>query len=289
MTIEPTCAAPDPHPTKPRVPLPPQSCDSHVHIFGPHHVFPYAADRPFTPPDSPEQDLRRMHDVLGVTRCVLVQSSVHGTDHAAVIDAMERNPDRYRGVALLSESTTDAEVERLHRAGMRGVRLHLVPHLGGYPAPETVRAILRRVAPYGWHVAIHVFGADLLANLDLIRSIAAPVVIDHIGRVDVREGPDGAAFTALRRLLDKGNVWVKLSGAERASNEPPPFRDAVALARVLAAQAPERVVWGTDFPHPNVRLMPNDGMLANLITEIAPDETARHRMLVENPATLFDF
>ena len=285
----PTCAPPDPNPTKPRWRLPALSCNSHVHIFGPGDVFPYAPERTFTPPDAPEEKLRKLHNFLGFERSVLVQSACHGTDHAAVIDAMMQHPARYRGVALLSATTSDAEVARLHHAGMRGVRLHLVPHLGGYPEPATIKSIVRRVAPYGWHIAVHVFGKDLLANLELIKSIEAPVVIDHMARVDVREGPDGTAFVALRRLLDRENVWVKLSGADRNSVEQPPFRDAVALARLLAEQAPERVVWGTDFPHPNVRIMPNDGMLVDLITEIAPDEATRHRMLVTNPATLFDF
>jgi predicted TIM-barrel fold metal-dependent hydrolase len=153
-----------------------------------------------------------------------------------------------------------------------------------------MRAVMRLIALHDWHVAIHVTGKDLLAHLDFIRGIEARVVIDHIARLDVTEGVAGAAFTTLRHLLDSGRVWVKLSGTDRVSRQAPPFRDAVALARALAEHAPERVVWGTDWPHPNIdKHMPNDGQLVDSIAEIVPTETARQRMLVDNPAELFGF
>jgi predicted TIM-barrel fold metal-dependent hydrolase len=191
---------------------------------------------------------------------------------------------------LLEPDTPAAEVARLDAAGFCGVRFHLVPHLGAMPRPDDLRAVMRLVAPHGWHVAIHVFGKELLESLDFIRSIEAPVVIDHMGRVDGAEGPDGKAFNALRGLLDTGKVWVKLSGADRVSKQKPPYRDAVVLARTLARHAPERVLWGTDWPHPNSHGgVPNDGTLVDLIAEIAPDDSTRRRMLVDNPAEFFGF
>ncbi|MFL4986182.1 MAG: amidohydrolase family protein [Xanthobacteraceae bacterium] len=289
LDVSPSCPPPDPQPRKPRFALPSSSCDSHFHVFGPHAVFPFAANRPFTPHDAPKEALLRLHEVLGFERGVFVQSTCHGSDHAVMLDLLAATSGRYRGVALLTPATTPEEVKRLDAAGVCGVRLHFVSHLGPYPARDDVRAVMRLVEPYGWHIEVHVYGKDLLANLDFIAAIKARVVIDHIGRVDVREGPDGPAFVALRRLVDAGNVWVKLSGTDRVSQQEPPFRDAVALARILAEQAPERILWGTDWPHPNVRRMPNDGELVDLIPDIAVNETTRRRMLVDNPAEFFGF
>ncbi|MEA3023119.1 MAG: 2-pyrone-4,6-dicarboxylate lactonase [Alphaproteobacteria bacterium] len=290
MSAEPTCPPPDPNPTRPHIKLPPLSCDSQFHIFGPAPVFPYAAQRAFTPHDAPKERLFALHQFLGFERGIFVQSSCHGTDHAAVLDALRDAKGRYRGVALLAPETPAQEVARLNDAGFCGVRFHFLPHLGAAPSYDAMRSVMRLIAPHGWHVAIHVTGKDLLAHLDFINSIEARVVIDHIARLDVTEGVGGAAFTALRRLLDGGRVWVKLSGTDRVSKQAPPFRDAVALARALAEHAPERVVWGTDWPHPNIDAhMPNDGQLVDSIAEIAPAEATRRRMLVDNPAELFGF
>lgn len=289
-SAEPTCPPPNPSPTRPRIKLPALSCDSHFHIFGPGKVFPYAAQRAFTPHDAPKGGLFALHAFLGFERGIFVQSSCHGTDHAAVLDALKDAKGRYRGVALLAPETPGQEIARLNDAGFCGVRFHFLPHLGAAPSYDAMRSVMRLIAPHGWHVAIHVTGKDLLAHLDFIRSIEARVVIDHIARLDVAEGVTGAGFTALRRLLDGGRVWVKLSGTDRVSKQAPPFRDAVALARALAEHAPERVVWGTDWPHPNIdQHMPNDGQLVDSIAEIAPTESARRRMLVDNPAELFGF
>jgi predicted TIM-barrel fold metal-dependent hydrolase len=287
---EPTCPPPDPNPKRPDQKLPPLSCDSHFHIFGPGKVFPYAPDRAFTPYDAPKEKLFELHRFLGFARGIFVQSSCHGTDHAAVLDALKEAKGRYRGVALLAPETPPEEIARLDAAGFCGVRFHFMAHLGNAPSYDTMRAVMRLIAPHRWHVAIHVNGKGLLEHLEFINTIEAPVVIDHIARLDVEEGQDGKAFTTLRRLLDSGKVWVKLSGTDRVSKEPQPFRDAVALARALATHAPQRVVWGTDWPHPNIdRHMPNDGRLVDAIAEIAPDEATRHKMLVDNPAELFGF
>lgn len=187
---------------------------------------------------------------------MLVQSAAHGADHASLVAALEEGAGRYRGVALIRPDTSAAEVARLHDAGVRGARLHFTPHLGPAPTPGAIEAITDLVRPYGWHIALHVAGNGLAEHEDFIRSLPLPVVIDHMGRVDLRQGLDSPAVTVLRRLLDTGRVWVKLSGADRLATVPPDMSDSAALARLLAWSAPERVVWGTDFPppqHPRLR------------------------------------
>ncbi|WP_235022804.1 amidohydrolase family protein [Amycolatopsis alkalitolerans] len=288
--MEPTCPGPDPNPKKPAVALPPGSCDSHCHIFGPTAKFPYAPDRTFTPPEVPLEDLRRLHEFLGFSRAVIVQSACHGGDHSSLLDALDRGAGRYRGVALVRPETPDTEIARWHEAGVRGARLHFTPHLGSAPSPETIQAIVGKIRPYGWHLALHVAGEGIAEHEDMVRSLPLTVVIDHMARVDLRQGLGSKAVTALLRLLDTGSVWVKLSGADRLAVHPPGMRDSAALARLLAEHAPERVVWGTDFPHPNTHgFMPNDGDLVDLLTEIAPSPAARERLLVTNPTRCFGF
>ena len=281
-------APPHPHPKAPDLRLPPGSCDAHCHIFGPGHVFPYAEGRVYDAPDVSREDLRRRHELMGVERAIIVQSAVHGFDHSALLDALRAAPDRYRGVALLGPRTTPEEVAELHRAGVRGVRVQFMPHLGPGPTPEELRTVLDLVRPYGWHVAFHIAGNAVVDMFHTIRSTRLPAVIDHMARVDLGTGLDGAQVRALRGLLDSG-VWVKLSAPERLSAEGAPYADAIELARVLAAHAPERCLWGSDFPHPNVREMPDDGVLVDLLERIVPDEGARRRLLVDNPAELVDF
>lgn len=283
------CPPPHADPKRPSVRLPPGACDAHCHIFGPGDVFPYAPDRTFTPPNVSRHDLRRRHDHLGLDRAVIVQSACHGTDHAALLDALRAAPDRYRGVALITPGTPDSAIAGLHAAGVRGFRLNFLPHLGGAPAPETIAALVRATAPYGWHAQVHVAGDGVRELAGQIRAIEIPVVLDHMARVDLREGLDGPAVRALLGLLDDG-VRVKLSGADRISVTGPPYHDAADLARLLAAYAPDRVLWGTDFPHPNITgPAPDDGALADLVERIAPTAEARHRLLVTNPAELYGF
>jgi 2-pyrone-4,6-dicarboxylate lactonase len=288
--LTPTIPPPNPNPKKPGITLPPLACDSHFHVFGPHSKFPYAPNRPFTPADAPKEDLFRLHKFLGFERGVFVQSTCHGTDNRVLVDLLAAGEGRYRGVALLDPSTPDAEVERLDDAGVRGVRLNFYFPRGGQPRPrEEMLRVIDKVEPYGWHIEFHVGGQGIVDQYEFITSINAPIVIDHIARVEVVEGLHGKAFSVLRRLLDRGNVWVKLSGTDRITKQPYPYADAVPFARDLAAHAPERVVWGTDWPHPNHTTIPNDGELVDLIAAIAPDEKTRHRMLVENPNKLFGF
>lgn len=286
---QPTCAPPLANPSRPILVLPPGSCDAHFHVFGPARRFPYAERRPFTPPDASKEAMFALHRHLGFERGVIVQTTAHGMDHSAVLDALEAGEGRYCGVGLVSATTPREEVARLDAAGICGARFHFVPTLGAPPPLDDIWKVVRLVQPFGWHIAIHVIGDALLSVADFIRAIELPVVIDHIGRTDIAEGADGPTFTALRRLLDTGKVWVKLSGIDRVSRQDPPFQDAIELAAVLARQAPQRIVWGTDWPHPNARVMPDEGQLVDAIAEIALDAATRQLMLVENPLKLFRF
>jgi len=287
---EPTTPAPDPHASVPSFVPPPNSCDSHCHVFGPAATFPFAENRTFTPHDVPKEALGRLHEHLGLDRAVIVQSACHGNDHRALVDALRAGKGRYRGVALLPASASHGDVARLHEDGVRGLRLQLMPHLGAAPSDETVRELAALVTPFGWHLEVHVAGSGIADRFATFAGLDAPVVVDHLARVDLREGLGGPGVVALRRLLDTGHVWLKLSGVDRVSLTGPPYDDGVELAALLGAEAPERVLWGTDFPHPNISgPMPDDGVLLDLIPRMVPDENRRHQLLVDNPASLFGF
>lgn len=265
------------------------SCNAHCHVFGPFDRFPVPDDRSFVPPLAPETALRQVDDRLGFERAVLVQSQGHGWDHRAVFDALAIGRGRYRAVALIRDGTPADEIARMDAAGFCGARFSFMPHLG-CPDLDTVRAIITRVRPFGWHIAIHVAGHGIVKLADFIGAIDAPVVIDHMGRPDLREGPDGPAIEALCRLLDNGRTWVKLSGADRLSHQRAPYAEALPIAQRLAAHAPERVLWGTDWPHVNLDgPMTDDACLVDLIPQIAPTPALRQKMLVDNPAEFFGF
>jgi 2-pyrone-4,6-dicarboxylate lactonase len=285
-----TSAPPLDHPRSPTFQLPPQSCDSHVHIFGPFDRYPLPDDRSFTPPLAPESALRRWHRRFGFERCVIVQSQGHGHDHRPLLDALRGGAGRYKGVALVRPGDSEETLMQYHEAGVCGARFHFLAHLGGRPDLDTIRSVAARIKPLGWHLAIHVAGNDIAEYAGFIETLDLPVVIDHMARPDISSGPDGDAITALRKLMDTGRVWVKLSGADRLSKTGAPFHDALPIAKSLAAHAPERVVWGSDWPHVNLQgPMPDDGDLTDLITAIVPDESKRRLLLVSNPAELFAF
>ncbi|MFJ8494235.1 amidohydrolase family protein [Streptomyces sp. NPDC094038] len=286
----PGCPPPHPSPRVPKLRLPPGSCDAHCHVFGPVARFPYAPDRTFTPLDAPKEQLGSLHAHLGLTRTVVVQSSCYGHDHRVLLDALAAGGGRVRGVALIGETTSRAEAEELHRAGVRAFRLNFLPHLRSRPTNAEIDAVLDRVDGLGWAAQLHVRGDDLPDLTDVVRALPGRVVIDHMGRVDLAAGRDSPATRTLRALLDTGDVWVKVSGVDRLSLEGPPYTDAVDLAASLVAYAPERVVWGTDYPHVNITGdPPDDGLLVDLLEHIAPDPAHLRQLLVDNPAELFDF
>jgi len=285
-----TSAPPLDEPRSPAMQLPPGSCDAHVHIFGPFDRYPLPDDRSFTPALAPESALRRWHERFGFERCVIVQSQGHGYDHQPLLDALRSGAGRYKGVALVRPTDSDATLARYDEAGVCGARFHFLAHLGGRPDLNAIREVAARIKPLGWHLAIHVAGDDIAEHAEFIRTLDVPVVIDHMARPDISSAPDGVAMRALRRLMDTGRVWVKLSGADRLSKTGAPFHDALPIARSLAAHAPERVMWGSDWPHVNLHgPMPDDGDLVDLISSIVPDEGDRRLLLVDNPAQFFGF
>ena len=292
MTRDPnkSCLPPDPDPVKPALVLPPGACDAHCHVFGPAKKFPYAADRSYTPPDAPVEHLRKLHAHLGISRAVIVHASCHGSEMEVTLDAIASSNGTYRGVAVVEDSITDIELERLHAGGIRGIRFNFVKHLGGVPDLAVFYRLLARIKPLGWHIVLHFDAGDLIEQKALLKRIDVPFIIDHMGRVKADGGLEQPAFLALLDLMTLEHCWVKVCGAERVSVTGPPFLDAVPFAQALVRAAPDRVLWGTDWPHPNVgRHVPNDGDLVDLLPLIAPDETLRRKLLVDNPARLYDF
>jgi len=268
--------------------MPPLACDAHCHVFGPAAAFPYAPDRAYTPPDAPKERLSALHQILGIQRAVIVQASCHGTDNRAMLDAIATSGGRYRGIAIVDASFTENAYAALHEGGIRGVRFNFVKHLGGMPDMRVFKHVLQRIQPLGWHLVVHLDAADIAELSGVLRALSVPFVIDHMGRVKADAGLEQGPFRALLDLMRLDNCWVKVCGAERVSTAGPPFVDAIPFAQALVNAAPDRVLWGTDWPHPNVgRHMPNDGDLVDLVPLIAPDEALRRKLLIHNPASLY--
>jgi predicted TIM-barrel fold metal-dependent hydrolase len=286
----PTCKAPDPDTRTPGYRPPPGACDAHCHIFGPGDVYPYAADRSYTPPDAPLSRFKELQRTLGLSRAVLVNASCHGSDNTVIVDAIAQSGGKYRGVANSDDSFTEKDFEKLHLAGFRGVRFNFVKHLGGMPDMGEFHRTLARIRPFGWHIDLHFDAGDLIEHDALLKSLPVPFIIDHMGRVPTKNGLGQEPFKLLLNLA-RGNdkCWIKISGSERISNGPP-FTDAVPFAQALIAAAPDRILWGTDWPHPNIaKHMPNDGDLVDLIPLMMPDAALQKRILVDNPHRLYEF
>jgi 2-pyrone-4,6-dicarboxylate lactonase len=276
-------------PSRPKLKLPAGACDTHVHVFGPQRVFPFAEPRPFTPADAPRDKLFALHAMLGVERCVIVQSTCHGYDNRVVADAIAAKNGDYCGVALVPPTVDDAELERLDSQGFCGVRFNFMNHLGKGPRIEDAIELSARLAKLGWHLQVH-FEAVLIDELaPFLKRSAVPVVIDHMGRVDASLGVDQPAFRRLLELMCDARFRVKVSGSERISRKPSPWPDAVPFARKLVAEFGDRCFWGSDWPHPNLAAIPDDGVLVDLLSEIAPSEKQRQALLVDNPGNFYRF
>jgi len=284
-----TCLPPDPNPVKPRLVLPPGACDAHCHVFGPAAKFPYAPDRAYTPPDAPVEALRRLHAHLGVSRAVIVHASCHGTDMRVTLDAIASSQGAYRGVACVEDAVTDGELAALHAGGIRAIRFNFVKHLGGVPDLAVFHRLLARIKPLGWHIVLHFDADDILAQQDLLRRIDVPFIIDHMGRVKAADGLGQRPFQSLLDLYRNNPLaWIKICGAERVSAGKRPFRDAVPFAQALVAADATRILWGTDWPHPNItKDMPNDGELVDLFGEICPQPELQRQILVTNPTRMY--
>jgi 2-pyrone-4,6-dicarboxylate lactonase len=278
-----------PSPSAPGVRLPALACDAHVHVFGPSRTFPFAPERPFTPADAPKEKLFAMHAHMGIARCVIVQSTCHGYDNRVVADAIAAKGGEYCGVALAPATISDRELHELHALGFRGVRFNFMSHLGAGTPPAEAIALSARLAPLGWHLQVHFAPENIDALAPFFLRSAVPVVIDHMGRVDASLGVDQPAFRKLMTLMRDARFRVKVSGSERLSREGPPWKDARPFARALAAEFGDRVFWGSDWPHPNLGFVPDDGTLVDIIAEIAPTEAGRKALLVDNPQRFYGF
>ncbi len=275
------------HKRKPAFKLPPGATDAHCHVFGPGDRFPYAPGRRYTPADAPKEMLRALHDHLGVSRAVIVQASCHGADNAAMLDCIASDPKRSRGVAIVDDSFTDKDFDRLDAGGVRGVRFNFVKHLGGAPDMGVFARVIDRIKGRGWHVVLHVDAPDIIPLSDMIRKLPMPFIIDHMGRVPSAAGVEQPPLRALIELSRLDNCWIKVCGAERISM--PPYKAAVPIAHALVEAAPERVLWGTDFPHPNATHEADEADLVDLVPQYTKSALAQQRLLVDNPARLYGF
>jgi len=283
-------AAPDPNTRTPKFKPPPLACDAHCHVFGPAAKFPYDPKAAYHPPDSPFEGLQKLHSILGFQQAVIVHASCHGADMRVTLDAIARSKGAYRGTAIIDSSFSERHFREMHDGGIRGVRFNFVKHLGGRPDMELFRKTIDRVKAMGWHLILHLDSSDLVEFRDLFMKIPVPMVIDHMGRVKAADGLEQPAFRTLLDFLKNENFWVKVCGPERVSSMGPPFTDAVPFARALIAAAPDRILWGTDWPHPNVgKHMPNDGDLVDLFAQMAPTPELQRKILVDNPARLYGF
>jgi 2-pyrone-4,6-dicarboxylate lactonase len=275
------------HRRKPRFKLPPGACDAHCHVFGPGDRFPYAPGRRYTPADAPKEMLRALHDHLGVERAVIVQASCHGSDNAAMLDCIASDPKRYRGVAIVDDTFRDADFDALDAGGVRGARFNFVKHLGGAPDMGVFNRVIDRIKHRGWHVVLHLDAPDIAPLAPMIRKLPLPFVIDHMGRVPGKDGVDQPPLKALLELAKLPNCWIKVCGAERISL--PPYAEAVPIAHAIVTAAPSRVLWGTDFPHPNPTHETDEADLVDLVPQYASDAAAQKKLLVDNPARLYGF
>ncbi|UCE30957.1 MAG: amidohydrolase family protein [Burkholderiales bacterium] len=279
-----------PNPSKPAYVPPPGAVDAHCHVFGPAALFPYAPQRKYTPCDAPWQKLFELRDFLGFERNVIVQATCHGNDNRALVDALLHSNDRARGVASVDRSITDSELRELDAAGVRGVRFNFVRRLVDFTPREVLAEIAARIAPLGWHVVVYFEAQDLPELWDFFTSLPTTVVVDHMGRPDVSLPVNGPQFELFVRLLSEHeNIWSKVSCPERLSRSGPHgYDDVVPFARRLVETFPDRVLWGTDWPHPNMKShMPDDGKLVEFIARIATGAELQRKLLVDNPMRLY--
>ncbi|MBB5737730.1 2-pyrone-4,6-dicarboxylate lactonase [Xanthomonas arboricola] len=278
-----------PNPSKPLFVPPSGAVDAHCHVFGPGDVFPYAPERKYTPCDAGKEKLFALRDFLGFERNVIVQATCHGADNRALVDALRASAGCARGIATVRDTVSDAELRELHDAGVRGVRFNFVRRLVD-PKPDAYyQAIIERIAPLGWHVVIYFEAADLAERWDFFTSLPTTLIVDHMGRPDVTKPVEGEDFQRFVRLMEHDNVWSKVSCPERLSKiGPDGYDDVVPYAKHLVERFPHRVLWGTDWPHPNMTThAPDDGKLVDFIPKIALTAELQRKLLVDNPMRLY--
>ena len=291
----PYCFPPHPSPRKPSYALPPGSVDTHFHIFGPPEVFPWSPPekRIYTPPAAPLSHYHQLMEHLGISRGVVIQPMAHGHDNSVTLDAIARSNGRLMGVAKVDDTFSDRDLETLHAGGIRGVRFNMIAESGGTGNLDLIETVAGRVRDLGWSLTIHTKPDGLLENADWLARMRLPTIIDHYARVDFEDGVNQPAFQRLVDLLrDNAHIWAKISCIERCSSTGPPYADAPLFAQALVAAAPDRILWGTDWPHSqrySIGEQCDTGELVDTIPQLVPDENDRHRILVENPLRLFDF
>jgi 2-pyrone-4,6-dicarboxylate lactonase len=278
-----------PNPSKPKFKPPPGAVDAHCHVFGPEAKFPYAPERKYTPCDAPKEKLFALRDFLGLDKNVIVQASCHSKDNRAMVDALEAAGGRARGVAFVGEEINDAELKALDRAGVRGVRFNFVRRLVDVTPRDLLERIAARVAPLGWHIVVYFEMPDLPDFEDFFTALPTTVVVDHMGVPTVKKGVDDPENQRFIRMLEKHrNIWSKVTCPERMSLAGPPYDDVVPFGRTLVQHFPDRVLWGTDWPHPNMKKeAPDDGVLVDYIPKIAPSAAEQNALLIDNPMRLY--
>jgi 2-pyrone-4,6-dicarboxylate lactonase len=276
-------------PKRPDFRVPEGAVDAHCHVFGPASRFPFAPERKYTPVDAPKEQLFRLRDHLGFSRNVIVQATCHGRNNDALVDALATSDGRARGVAVVGADVTDPELDALDRAGVRGVRFNFLKRLVDDTPHAVFERIAQRVQPLGWHIVVYFEAQDLTTIAPLLGRLPGRIVVDHMGRPDVTKGVDGPEFARFIELMERNQqIWVKVSCPERLTVSGPPYDDVVPFAHRLVTTFPDRVLWGTDWPHPNMEThMPDDGVLTDLIPRIAPTESLQQALLVTNPMRLY--
>jgi 2-pyrone-4,6-dicarboxylate lactonase len=284
-------------PSKPRFVLPADAVDAHCHVFGPAAQFPYAPERKYTPCDASKEQLFALRDRLGFAKNVIVQATCHGSDNRALVDALNASDGKARGVATVNRNVTDAELQQMHAAGVRGTRFNFVKRLADFTPREVLLEIANRIAPLGWHVVVYFEAQDLPELYDFFTALPTTVVMDHMGRPDVGKPVNGPQFALFVRMMrEHENIWSKVSCPERLSvtgpkalnGEQNAYRDVIPFAMHLIEEFPDRVLWGTDWPHPNLKdHMPDDGLLVDYIPRIATTSVLRQKLLVDNPNRLY--
>ena len=278
-----------PNPSTPAFVAPAGAVDAHCHVFGPADVFPFAPTRKYTPCDAPKETLFALRDHLGFARNVIVQATCHGSDNAAMLDAIAASEGRARGVAVLDADVSDADLDRLHRGGIRGVRFNFLKRLVGDAPKDSYVRVAERVAARGWHIVVYFESTELADLAPFVTALPGTVVIDHMGRPDVGAGLSDPGFARVLEIMDGDpRFWIKVSCPERLTVTGPPYDDVVPFAKLLVERYPERVLWGTDWPHPNMKShMPDEGVLVDMIPRIAPTADLQRRLLVDNPMRLY--
>ena len=284
-------------PATPRFKLPAGAVDAHCHVFGPGAQFPYAPERKYTPCDASRDQLFALRDHLGFDKNVIVQATCHGSDNRALVDALKHSNNRARGVATVKRDVLDSELQAMHAAGVRGTRFNFVKRLADFTPREVLLEIANRIAPLGWHVVVYFEAQDLPELYDFFTALPTTVVVDHMGRPDVGKPVDGPEFELFVKMMrEHSNIWSKVSCPERLSLSGPPalngqqhaYQDVVPFARRLVETFSDRVLWGTDWPHPNLKdHMPDDGLLVDYIPQIATTPELQQKLLVDNPTRLY--